>query len=114
MKVLTKHVNLMGEEFVLISDKSADGKTYFATIPYYEIDSAGRLKRLLNGFDMCISFKDTAEALENRINQIKVDRFKAEGFNEVEVMMFILSGYTAHNWDMELFEKLKQSFNKVK
>lgn len=107
MKVLTKNVNLMGEEFVLISDKTADGKTYFATIPYSELDSEGRMKRALNGFEMCLSFNTVAEALENRTNQIKVDRFKAEGFSKAEVMMFIASGYTAHNWDMDLFERIK-------
>lgn len=107
MKVLTKCVNLMGEEFVLISDKSEEGETYFATIPYSELDSEGRLKRRLNGFEMCLSFNTVAEALENRTNQIKVDRFKAEGFSEAEVMMFIASGYTAHNWDMDLFERIK-------
>jgi len=107
MKVLTKYVNLMGEEFVLISDKTEDDKTFFGTIPYSELDSDGSMKRALNGFEMCISFNTVAEALENRNNQIKVDRFKAEGFSKAEVMMFIASGYTAHNWDMELFERIK-------
>lgn len=106
MKVLTKYVNLMGEEFVLISD-SSEGKTFFGTIPYSELDSEGRMKRTLNGFEMCISFNSVAEALENRNNQIKVDRFKAEGFSKAEVLMFVASGYTAHNWDMELFERIK-------
>ena len=106
MKVLTKHVNIENEEFALITDKY-EGRTYYGTIPYSEVDENGRLKRQLNGFDMCISFLNIADALKERTNRIKTVRYEAEGHSKAEVLMFVASGYSTENWDMEMFEKIK-------
>ncbi len=106
MKVLTKVVMIEDEEFALITDKH-EGCTYYGTIPYSETDENGRLKRALNGFDMCVSFVSIADALKERTNRIKVQRYEAAGHTKAEVMMFVVSGYTEENWDEEMFERLK-------
>ena len=94
MKVVTKYVNIENREFVLIKDKSTDcnGETYeyYGTIPYEEINEQGRLKRLLNGFDMCIA--DTAnEAIVRRENDIKINNaimsFLAQGYSKEDAIM---------------------------
>lgn len=73
MKVLTKHVLLEEEKFVLIMDEH-EGQTYYGTIPYTELDETGRMKRPLNGFEMAISFDSIGDALNNRIRHIKQTR----------------------------------------
>ena len=78
MEVLTKYVNIENEEFVLISDKREDGVEYYGTIPYSELDEKGRMKRTLNGFEMCISFKSIAEALDRRYDEIKTRGMSVE------------------------------------
>jgi hypothetical protein len=107
MKVLTKVVIIENEEFALITDEY-EGKKYYGTIPYSETDENGRLKRVLNGFDMCISFESIEDALEERTNRIKLERFRAEGHTKAEEMMFVVSGYTTDNWDMEMFTRVKE------
>lgn len=74
MKVLTKYVSIEGEEFVLIQDKTNEGRVYFGTIPYTELDESGRMKRALNGKEISISFNNAAEALENRKKDILLGR----------------------------------------
>lgn len=73
MKVLTKSVLIEGEEFVLIKDNSEHGE-YVGTIPYTELDE-GRMKRALNGFEICIKFlrdyKDLGEAINAAIKRRK-------------------------------------------
>ena len=107
MKVVTKYVNIENEEFVLIKDNAPDGRAFYGTIPYSELDENGRMKRGMNGFEMCISFLNVADAIRNRTNDIKAERYKAKGHTKAEVMMFVASGYTEENWDMEMFEALK-------
>lgn len=103
MKVLTKVVILENEKFVLIRD-TEKGETFFGTIPYSELDEKGRLKRELNGFDMCISWLNPGDALQLRINRLKVDKYESEGHSKAEVMMFVASDYSTENWDMEKFK----------
>ena len=94
MKVITKHVEIENEAFVLIKDEKTDcnGEHYefYGTIPYAELDEKGYMKRALNGFDMCIA--DTAnEALARRKDDIKTDRaikeYMAQGYSENEAIM---------------------------
>lgn len=89
MKVITKHVNIENEEFYLIKN-SHEGKAYYGTINYKEVDENGKLKRQLNGFDMCIA--DTVgEALERRETDIKIkkeiSRLMSLGINRKEAIM---------------------------
>lgn len=67
MKVLTKSVLIEGEEFALIKDNSERGE-YLGTIPYTELNEEGRMKRPLNGFEMCIEFINEYESLGAAIN----------------------------------------------
>ena len=106
MKVITKHVIIDNNDYALISDNH-EGRTYYGTIPYTEVDENGLLKKELNGHDMCISFVSIADAIEERKNRIKIEKYEAEGHTKAEVMMYVISGYTAENWDEELFERFK-------
>lgn len=74
MKVLAKCVNIMGEEFVLISDNTIDGKQFFGTIPYTELDEKGRMKRGLNGFEMSVDFESIEKAVKRRETDIKIEK----------------------------------------
>lgn len=105
MKVLTKYVVIGNQEFVLIKDEHR-GHTYYGTIPYSEIDEKGCMKRELNGHEMCITFNGVSDAIVQRENRIKVDRYR-ENHSKAEVYMFIAMGYTEQNWDEEMFEKVK-------
>lgn len=81
MKVLTNCVNIENEEFYLIKDKAVSGGVYFGTIPYSEVDGDGKLKRMLNGFDMAISFESPADAIVQRKRNIVISRL-INGFME--------------------------------
>lgn len=90
MKVLTKVVDIDNQEFVLIAD-THDGRKYYGTIPYSELDESGRMKRALNGAQMCISFNSPAEAIDNRKRDIVmkriVERFEAQGLDRMSAVM---------------------------
>lgn len=86
MKVLTKLVSIENEEFVLIQDTTKDGKEYFGTIPYSELDEKGCMKRALNGFEMCISFNNISEALDRRYDAIKTRGMNLEQMQAYYVM----------------------------
>ena len=76
MKVLTKNVLIESKEFALISD-THEGKKFYGTIPYTELDEHGCMKRALNGLQMCISWNSPAEAIVNRTRDIKLDKLLA-------------------------------------
>ena len=91
MKVVTKSVIIENEEFILIRDKHED-REYLGTIPYTELTEDGRMKRALNGFQICIEFledyKDLGAcingALNNRRRRILTERF-LESHPEIDV-----------------------------
>lgn len=85
MKVLCKHVLIEGQEFVLIEDKHDEKTMYWGTISYNDLDDKGRIRRMLDGFDMAISLKNPGEAIQRRQVLIVSARLKAE---------FIAKGYT--------------------
>lgn len=76
MKVITKCVEIENEKFYLISDFDKEGKKYYGTIPYSEVEN-GKMKRALNGFEIAVA-ETIGEALERRQHQIIVDRKFAE------------------------------------
>lgn len=87
MKVLTEYVLIEDEEFFLITDEFK-GRKYYGTIPSSEVEN-GRLKRKLNGLDMCASFESIGEAIEHRR---KIIRFRNEGkHTEAELKEYYLS-----------------------
>lgn len=74
MKVLTQNLTIENQKFVLIQGTAPDGKTYFGTVPYTEIGDDGRVKRTLNGFQMCTSIESAQEAIMSRKRKIVLDR----------------------------------------
>lgn len=87
MKVLTTHVIFEGQEFALIRSEH-EGKTFWGTIPYTELDASGRMKRELNGIQMRISWESAADALNNRRIDVAMSRildgFKAQGMDMMQ------------------------------
>ena len=88
MKVLTKLVEIENQKFVLIEDE-VDGRKFYGTIPYSELDENGRMKRALNGFELCMDFAGASQALENRKNRILVDAYRQNHTKE-ETLQFML------------------------
>lgn len=77
MKVVTKSVVIENEEFVLIKDTDKNYGEYYGTIPYTELDEEGKMKRELNGFEICVEHT-IAEALERRKSSIIRERLVKE------------------------------------
>lgn len=68
MKVITKVLSIGEERYVLISDVNPkDNSVYYGTINYKDIDENGKLKRKLNGFEMCIA-ETISQAIERRMD----------------------------------------------
>ena len=89
MKVLTKRVTIENQDFVLIQDEK-EGRTFYGTIPYTELNEKGGMKRELNGGEMRIDFESPAKALDNRKIDIVIKRltnhFMKQGFDVIEAM----------------------------
>lgn len=84
MKVITENLVIMGKSFVLIEDEqdvSIHGLTvskhFFGTIPHSALDSNGRMKRAMNGAEMCNGI-DAKSAIHLREMEIKAENWKME------------------------------------
>ena len=90
MKVVTRSVIIENEEFVLIKDTDKNYGEYYGTIPYTELDEEGKMKRALNGFEICVEHT-IAEALERRKTKIKRDRiikeYLAKGYDQQTALL---------------------------
>lgn len=73
MKVVTRSVIIENEEFALIKDTDENYGEYYGTIPYTELNAEGKMKRALNGFEICVEHT-IGEALERRKTKILRDR----------------------------------------
>ncbi len=73
MKVITRCYMTEGQKFVLISDVQ-NGRRFYGTIPYTNLDNEGRMIRPMNGVEMRISFESAADAMQNRTQDIILDR----------------------------------------
>lgn len=68
MKLVTKKIIIENKDFALISDiHPINNKIYYGTISYDDIDENMRIKRSLNGFDMCV-----ADSIDEAINFRKI------------------------------------------
>lgn len=91
MKVITKTVIIEDKKFVLVQDQNEKLKgianyqdgIYYGTIPYAEIDEHGKMKRPLNGFEMCIQ-NTINEAIKQRLIQEKIKNFKLNNPNATD------------------------------
>ena len=83
LKVLTKCVNIRNEEFVMVEITRTDnGMKFIGTIPYSELDEHGRMKRELNGLEMCLA-DDIPHALNMRDHEIAT-----RGMSEKEMIAY--------------------------
>ena len=90
MKVVSKSVVIENEEFVLIKDTNEAYGVYYGTIPYTELNEEGRMKRELNGFEICIDHT-IAGALERRKTDIirnrEIQKYLAMGFDKMTALI---------------------------
>lgn len=90
MKIVTKSVVIENEEFVLISDTDKTYGDFYGTIPYTELDDEGKMKRELNGLEMCVG-RTIANALQRRTEYIIRDRaiqkFISMGFDKTTAII---------------------------
>lgn len=87
MKTIIKKLTLMGESFALVREPEWGADHQYGTVPYSEVDENGRLKRVLNGFEMCVA-ATPEEAIERREDVLLARKWKAEhpGATEIEEM----------------------------
>lgn len=76
MRVITVYLKIKDKSFVLVREPSW-GDLKYGTIPHNELDENGRLKRPLNGFEMCAA-RNISEAIEKRELQIDVEKWMEE------------------------------------
>lgn len=82
MEVITKCLVIENEKFVLCKMKH-EIRTVYVTIPYTEIDEQGKIKRVLNGFEMCVG-DDIKQAVKLRKHSILIKRFVKKNPNHTE------------------------------
>lgn len=97
MKVLTKNINIMNREFVLITDtnpkyhnRTENNNTYYGLIPYEELED-GKMKRALNGFEIAIA--DTpAGLIDRKIKELRLEQWSKEhpGHTEKQAIEWIM------------------------
>ena len=94
MKVLVKRVTIENQDFVIIEDTDKNYGKFFGTIPYTELDEEGRMKRPLNGFEMCVSKKSRGDCVCRRAESIVSKRlmklYKEQGHDEYTAISMIL------------------------
>ena len=55
MKTVIKKVIIEGMDFALVREPEWGADHQYGTVPYSEVDEDGCLKRVLNGFEMCVA-----------------------------------------------------------
>lgn len=84
MKTAIKKVTIMGMDFALVQDPEWGADHQYGTVPYTEVDEDGRLKRVLNGFEMCVA-ATPKEAIERREDVLLARKWKAEHPDATEI-----------------------------
>lgn len=84
MKTVIKKVTIMDMDFALVQDPEWGESNQYGTVPYSEVDSAGRLKRILNGFEMCCA-ATPEKAIESREDVLLARKWKAEHPDATEI-----------------------------
>ena len=73
MEFVINKLIINGKEFALISDiHPVEKNKYYGTISWDDIDENLKLKRRLNGFDMCVA-PSIEEAINFRKDQLNFD-----------------------------------------
>ena len=76
-KVKTRCVDIEGRSFVLMEYTLDDNSVMYGTIPYTELDEQGRVKRRLNGLEVCLAHS-IPSALDLRADDIKCEGMTTE------------------------------------
>lgn len=84
MKTVVKKVTIGGMDFALVREPEWGTDHQYGTVPYSEVDETGRLKRTLNGFQMCCA-ATIEKAIELREDVLLARKWKAEHPNATEV-----------------------------
>lgn len=81
MTVLVNNFIVENEHYTLFTD-SHKGLQYWGSIPHTEMEK-GKLKRKLNGLEMCISFDSFNDALKKRVEDVRIKKllqfYKSQG-----------------------------------
>lgn len=103
MKVLVKRVVIEGQDFVLIEDTDNNYGRFYGTIPYSELDEEGKMKRALNGFEMCVSKKSRGDCVcrraESIVSKRLLNQFKEQGYDELTAVKMV--------WESEEYKKIR-------
>lgn len=84
METITKKVTIEGMNFALVKEPEWGADHQYGTVPYSEVDEDGRLKRVLNGFEMCVA-ATPEEAIERREDVLLARKWKAEHPDATEI-----------------------------
>lgn len=84
METITKKVTIEGMNFALVKEPAWGADHQYGTVPYSEVDEDGRLKRVLNGFEMCVA-ATPEEAIERREDVLLARKWKAEHPDATEI-----------------------------
>lgn len=83
MKTVVKKIVIEGMDFALVREPEWGADHQYGTVPYSEVDEDGRLKRTLNGFQMCCA-ATIEKAIELREDVLLARKWKAEHPNATE------------------------------
>ena len=84
METINKKVTIEGMDFAIVKEPAWGETHQYGTIPYSEVDENGRIKRALNGFEMCCA-ASPEKAIEQREDVLLARKWKAEHPNATEV-----------------------------
>ena len=84
MKTVVKKVIIEGMDFAIVKEPAWGETHQYGTVPYSEVDENGRLKRVLNGFEMCVA-ATPKEAIERREDVLLARKWKAEHPDATEI-----------------------------
>lgn len=84
METINKKVTIEGMDFAIVKEPAWGETHQYGTIPYSEVDENGRIKRALNGFEMCCA-ASPEKAIEQREDVLLARKWKAEHPDATEV-----------------------------
>ena len=84
METINKKVTIEGMDFAIVKEPAWGETHQYGTIPYSEVDENGRIKRALNGFEMCCA-ASPEKAIEQREDVLLARKWKAEHPDATEI-----------------------------
>ena len=84
METINKKVTIEGMDFAIVKEPAWGETHQYGTIPYSEVDENGRIKRALNGFEMCCA-ASPEKAVEQREDVLLARKWKAEHPDATEI-----------------------------